>query len=828
MNLHRVDQKSRPYALFAFLWAVILSAVIVIPIIIYDGGYFLYYGDFNVQEIPFYRLAHDSILSGETGWNCHTDLGANFVGSYSFYLLGSPFFWMTAVLPSHWMPYSIAPLLVLKLGFCSLSAYIYIRRYVRNPRYAVMGGILYAFSSFSVYNIFFFHFHEPMIVLPLLLAALDEFHDTGRKGVVALAVCASAVVNYYFFVGQAVFALIYYIVKLTCGVYRFRVKRFLNLIAECALGFLMSFFLLLPSVAAITGNYRVSELLNGWGLLIYSRVQRYVQIFVSLFFPGDIPARNNFTPSANGRWSSVAAYLPMFSMTFVIAYIRGRKGSFFRRILIILLLMAFIPVFNSVFQLINATYYARWFYIITLICAAVTVRAIDRMNEIEFKKGFVPALIITAACSLLIGLLPEKITEDGKESYIRFGLEKNPKVFWLFCGFAVGGLIITALMVLVHRKKPRLFFRFTAILLSLFVIGYTESYIWIGKSNTDSPDDYMRSYALNFGQDITLTDLQSVRSDFYGTCDNMGMFWEIPTIQAFHSIVPGSVMEFYNETGIKRDVGSRPDTQYYGLRSLLSVKYLFADRESDYQSKKEAQMPGFEYMMTENGFDIYENRYYIPMGFTYDRYITEEEYRDLNPRVKHLALLKAMVLSQDQMEKYADITGYTDGMYENLNKTYNKNKPQNLAIPVYEGFDTILKEFKYREDEYYKDAEKLKADSCSSFTYTNDGFEAEYDNKGQDDLLFFSVPYDKGWTATVNGEPAEIEKVNIGFMAVRVKGGEHSKVVFRYTTPMLREGLIISGISLAVLIVYLIYNKGFSAKKRSRTIYRRKKSRRKV
>ena len=34
---------------------------------------------------------------------------------------------------------------------------------------------MYAFSGFSIYNVFFFHFHEPMIVFPLLLAALDSF-----------------------------------------------------------------------------------------------------------------------------------------------------------------------------------------------------------------------------------------------------------------------------------------------------------------------------------------------------------------------------------------------------------------------------------------------------------------------------------------------------------------------------------------------------------------------------------------------------------------------------------------------------------------------------
>lgn len=35
------------------------------------------------------------------------------------------------------------------------------------------------------------------------------------------------------------------------------------------------------------------------------------------------------------------------------------------------------------------------------------------------------------------------------------------------------------------------------------------------------------------------------------------MFWEVQSIQAFHSIVPGSLMEFYDSIGVQRDVASR-------------------------------------------------------------------------------------------------------------------------------------------------------------------------------------------------------------------------------------------------------------------------------
>ena len=821
MVLNRLNGDKKPYALYAFLWAFLLSAFIVVPVMIYDKGYFLYYGDFNVQQIPFYQLAHDSIRSGDTGWSHLTDLGANFVGSYSFYLLGSPFFWLTVPLPSSWVPYAFGPLLMLKLGCTSLSAYVYIRRYVRRKEYAVVGGVIYAFSSFSVYNIFFFHFHEAMIAFPLLLAALDEFHATGRRGVVAIAVFFCATVNYYFYFGQVVFVIIYYIVKMISKSYRFRFSDFLTLAFECVIGFFLSMFLLLPSVAAIIGNNRVSSYINGWNTLIYDNTQRYVQIFVSLFFPGDVPAKNNFTPSAGAKWASVAAYLPMVSMTFVIAYLRDRKRGFFRRMLIILLVMAAVPVFNSAFQCLNSSYYARWFYMLTLMMTVVTVQSLECMKAVDFKRGFVPTAVITLIATAAIGLIPDLNRQNEETERSVIGLEAFPKRFWVFCAIAVIGLVLTYLLYILYKKKPKWFFRATAVFLSLFVIGYSTVYIWNARVYADRDDEFMISYALNRGEDVSLYDIKEVRSDFYETSDNLGLFWQVPTIQAFHSIVPGSLMDFYNSVGVKRDVGSRPSTDYYGLRSLLSVKYLFTEeRLHNDNASPDRFMPGYRYIGTENGFDEYENLNYIPMGFTFDRYLTEEEFLDINESVKHLALLKALVLSQEQMAKYADITGYTEGMYDNLNLSHNDDKLQDALYPKYKDFDSITADFIYNAEALSKDAKRLNKNTCSTFEYTKEGFNAEFINAGNDNLLFFSVPYDEGWTAYVNGEEAEIEVVDIGFMAVRVPGHTTSEIEFRYKTPYLRIGCIISGAALILFIIYLIINKGLRAKRTSRRSYR--------
>jgi len=69
-------------------------------------------------------------------------------------------------------------------------------------------------------------------------------------------------------------------------------------------------------------------------------------------------------------------------------------------------------------------------------------------------------------------------------------------------------------------------------------------------------------------------------------------------------------------------------------------------------------------------------------------------------------------------------------------------------------------------------------------------------------LLFFSVPYDQGFTAKVNGQEVPVLKVSGGMMAVPVTEG-HNAVRLEYHTPGLKFALSVAGVSLLLYGVYL-------------------------
>ncbi|HIY08595.1 MAG TPA: YfhO family protein, partial [Firmicutes bacterium] len=263
-----IQQQSRWGHWKAFGLALAMAAVMFLPFVIMDGGCFFYYGDFNVQQIPFYRLAHEAVRSGDIFWSWTTDLGANFIGSYSFYLLFSPFFWLTLPFPVEAIPYLMAPLLALKFATAALTSCLYIRRFVKEEVTAVMGSLLYAFSGWMIYNVFFNHFLEVAAFFPLLLVALEELMVENRRGLFALAVALNAMVNYWFFIGEVVFVVLYFFVRCTSPQWKASFGGFCKVAFEAILGVGLAMAALLPSALAILGNPRTGtdKLLSGWSL----------------------------------------------------------------------------------------------------------------------------------------------------------------------------------------------------------------------------------------------------------------------------------------------------------------------------------------------------------------------------------------------------------------------------------------------------------------------------------------------------------------------------------------------------------------------------------
>ena len=776
--------------LSTFLIAIFLAASFFVPYMILSDGYFTFYGDFNVQQIPFYKLCHEAIREGNIFWSHNTDLGANFIGSYSFYLLGSPFFWITLPIPTEIVPYFMGPLLILKFGLAALTAYFYIRRFTRTSDAARLGGILYAFSGFSIYNVFFNHFHEAIIIFPLLLLAVELFITENRRFAFAITVCACAVINYYFFFGMVVFTVIYFFVRLFTGAIKIKFSRFLAFAFEAVLGLALSAFILLPALLAIVDNSRISSFLNGWSGLMYGKEQIYGNILQCFFFPPDIPARAVFFPEAQVNWSSLGGWLPVFSVVGLFTWFSKRKNTWVKTLLGICIFLALVPVLNSAFSFFNEAYYARWFYMPILIMCMATV-SLTEDSTVDWKFGYKWVFGITVAIALTIGLFPRE-TEEGKIALGVFTRSENHREnlmytvrYWIACAIAIASLVILGLLLKLIKKNQKTFWRAALACVCIVTTVYANVFMTSGYLLSFDVDNVIIPQLIN-GKVELEGDKDDFRIDVYGGPDNVAMFLGYSGINAFHSIVPPSVFEFYEYVGQERIVGSRPDTSAYALRSLLSVKYLLNSKHLDNFADEtgETLMPGYKYLKTENDYYVYENENYVPYGFSYEYYMTEEFCDAYEPSQREEMLLKAILLTDEQVKKY----GY---MLKDLGSDESVSYLATEGTSLLRGYENM---------QY--DCKKLAETSAEYFQFDNKGFTAKV-TREKENLVFFSIPYDKGWTATVNGKKAEIEKVNKGFMAVKVDKGT-SEIRFDYMTPGLPEGITITCVSAAIFLIYVI------------------------
>ena len=191
----------------SFVRNFLLALVLFAPFLVIDKGFFLYCGDFNSQQQPFTyhmtQLIKDGFAAGSfPAYSWATDLGTGFVEGYSFYLLGSPFFWLGSLLPQSWTPYLLAPLLCLAT-------------------------------------------------------------------------------NYFFFVGQVVFIVIYFVLRLLCGDWKPDLKKFGVFCFEAVLG------VGLAMLAYALGDIQIYGLLAIPVLLLYSgrRGKWKLKYFFYLFYP---------------------------------------------------------------------------------------------------------------------------------------------------------------------------------------------------------------------------------------------------------------------------------------------------------------------------------------------------------------------------------------------------------------------------------------------------------------------------------------------------------------------------------------------------------------
>ena len=608
-----------------------------LPITILEKGLFFIGSDFNLQQMIFGEVMNYSLKEGSYLWTWFNDLGSDFIGTFSFYNLFSPFNVFTYLFPARWYPYLCSFLTIVKFGVGGLTSYLFLKRYVKNKKLVLLGSLLYSFSGFQFTNMLF-HYYDSVVLFPLLLYALDNLIYDNRKGYFALTVSLLAFTNWFMFIGEVVFVVIYYIVKVICKSYVFDLKKFFNILLEGVLGTLLASVVLVPSLFFTISNPRISNSFTLSSSLKYSSLINYIEIFRAFFFPSEVMTPRAYLDTAN--YASVDLYLPFVGSVLAISYSISKKKSWISILMFTCIFFMLVPILNSSFFLFTTSYYARWFYMPTLVLALLSIKCIE--ENISIKSGTIISFLSLGVMILSYFVLKYRYPEV---EYIH-----DIKYLIMMISFMIINLVI---LILIYKSKNRLKYLF---IFTILFVGIWSNYS-IYKYRCNSLEYNKRYYNyIHSYKEIKFDDLVRTNS-FTGCFSNQGIIFKNGNLLSFNTNMEGSAFEFYNSVDYQRLVSTSVLVDS-PLNQFLSVKYFISctdEEKDDYKLYKD----------TKN-YKIYLNDNYKEMGFVFNKYISNKEFLEKSTEEKYNIINSMIILDDEQITKYKDY--YNEDVKVNSNK----------------------------------------------------------------------------------------------------------------------------------------------------------------
>lgn len=227
-------------------------------------------GDYVLQTYSFYAQGYeifwDFVKTGNFPlFDFSNFLGANYVGTQSFYYLFSPLFYLLCLWPRAFLYQGIFFHMVFKFALGGFFMYILLKKYFHvSKNLAWLGGFIYAFSGWALYYLWF-HFSDLMAVFPLFIMGVEKCLKERKGWLLSLGLFLCGMCNYLLFVNVCIFGILYALYR-WIYIYGINKKRgysasvrwgvLLQGVLYCFVGVLMTGICLLPSLHVVMSSTR--------------------------------------------------------------------------------------------------------------------------------------------------------------------------------------------------------------------------------------------------------------------------------------------------------------------------------------------------------------------------------------------------------------------------------------------------------------------------------------------------------------------------------------------------------------------------------------------
>ena len=584
------------------------------------------------------REAGNAVLHGQpiATFDFALGFGADVFQSLNYYGLGDPLLLLSAFFSPENSEICYILLIFLRYYLAGIAFLAY-AKYMKIPRrYALPGALAYAFSMYMIFEGLLRHpfFANPLIHLPLIFLGAEKALRRESPVCLMLSVTWSALCGFYFFYINSLLLLIYALFR-HFGLEREHPWRHLPANAGRLMGFYMVGLLIAAGIflPSVLGYFSSARAFSGREVNLLTYAKR-----VYLRFLPSLVTYNGLTIYPTMPAIGVFAAI-------ILLFKRDRAYRPWRWALALSLIFALVPFFGYAF---NGFSYvaARWQYgALFLLCVGLSL-GFPMLLRLQKAQKWVLAAFSALLCAYCLLLFRSNAME---------------KILLVVAIVAVVGSVVWLLLLnRLRLRRPMTCYLLALALLVGNQLGFHAlletnliregSLVEMGEAYaqaTDSPlalapecapDEFWRV-------DISQTDSpvfnESVLLNRYGT-------------MAYNSLLSGcvydSAMELQTNTQRNASCVAGLDSRA-PLEALWSVRYFV--RETG--TTRAPLIPyGFELVRTKGEYELYENRYALPLGYTTDAYITQEEYRDCTPLEKQWALLQGAVLEEED-ERYRHI-----------------------------------------------------------------------------------------------------------------------------------------------------------------------------
>ena len=771
--------------------------------------------DMYHQYAPFFsEFRHKLAEGGSLLYSWDIGLGVNFAALYAYYL-ASPLNWLLILCPGKYVIEFMTAAIVLRIGLAGLSFTCYLRKRSGVPDFgACFFGIFYALSGYMAAYSWNIMWLDCIVLFPLILLGLEQLVREKKGLLYCISLALSILSNYYISIMICMFMVIYFAVLMVLDWENFKDGwgKCIGLFAGCSLlaGGLAA-AVLLPEIFALQSTA--------------SGEMSFPQTVESYFSIVDMLARhigNVQVEIGLEHWPNIycgTAVLMLFLLYLVCRNISLREKAVYCSLLLFFLASFSVNVLNFIwhgFHYPNSLPARQSFIYIALMLTVCfqAYRNLDRFSDRSILAAFLGAVSFV--------LLSQKFRE-GDEAYH----------FAVFYGAVFFLAVYAGLMVLYRRRGQGERGRKRAALAALLTLFTVCVEAAVNTTCTSVTTTSRTAYTADNEVVETLAASLKGSADFYRIektdqrTKNDGAWMHFPSVSLFSSMAHADVTEFI------KSLGCEGSTNAYSITGstpfvdcLLSVKYAFYPREQS--------MDRLEYVQDYQGTYLYANRYALPLGFMIPDIMKNEWHLNMaNPadvQNSLCSLFDAPDVLQEETglgngpsliytpeesgEYYAFVSnkqvksvslkkGEEKDTFDNINRGYlievgMVEAGETLAFQNEEGNEDLgIRLYRYNEAGLEHVYRKLAESPLTLSVWEDDRLKGTVD-AGMGGTLFTSIPYDKGWTVTVDGQERQPQELFGAFLGIELEPGSHV-IECSYMPEGLKEGMMISLLCAAVL-----------------------------